>query len=290
MYNPSSMPEIPWAGAARIGFFAGILAVMALWELAAPKRAVTADRARRWPANIGVSALNAAVFYAAVPVPPILLAAVMRGRGMGLFNMTEANPVIALVGSLILLDFIIYLQHLMFHAVPLFWRLHMAHHSDLHIDATTGLRFHPLEILLSLVIKLAAVILIGPPPEAVLIFEIILNGTSMFNHGNVRIPGGLDRLLRLVVVTPDMHRVHHSVAIRETNSNFGFNLPWWDRILGTYRDQPAAGHGDMIIGISGRREPAGFLTLIRLPFTGDPGRYPIGGHGGDPGAGRPITR
>ena len=183
----------------------------------------------------------------------------------------------AAVASVLLLDLTIYLQHVMFHAVPAFWRLHRMHHADLEFDVTTGLRFHPLEILLSMVIKLAAVAVLGPPPVAVLVFEVLLNGTSMFNHGNLRLPASLDRVLRLILVTPDMHRVHHSVLPHETNSNFGFNLPWWDRLLGTYRSQPAAGHAGMTIGIEQFRSP-GELRLDRMlvqPFRGPASGYPI---------------
>jgi sterol desaturase/sphingolipid hydroxylase (fatty acid hydroxylase superfamily) len=169
----------------------------------------------------------------------------------------------------------------MFHAVPLTWRAHMMHHADLGFDVTTGLRFHPIEIVLSMGIKMGAVVLFGPPVLAVLIFEVLLNATSMFNHGNVRIPRGVDRILRLFVVTPDMHRVHHSVRISETNSNFGFNFPWWDRLLGTYRAQPAAGHEGMTIGLSHYREnkAIAFHWMLGLPFFGDVGKYPINRHG-----------
>ncbi len=175
----------------------------------------------------------------------------------------------------------------MFHTVPVLWRLHMMHHADLDFDVTTGLRFHPMEILLSMVIKLSAVVLIGPPGLAVLIFEILLNATSMFNHGNIRLPLSIDGKLRLFVVTPDMHRVHHSVTIRETNSNFGFNLPWWDRLLGTYRDQPTAGHTGMTIGLSQFRDGKR-LTLpwmLAPPFIGKPGEYAINRRGREPGSG-----
>ena len=166
--------------------------------------------------------------------------------------------------------------HVMFHTVPLLWRFHMMHHADLDIDVTTGLRFHPIEMILSMGIKLSTVALIGPPALAVLIFEILLNGSSMFNHGNVHLPKIIDWIFRLVVVTPDMHRVHHSVTIRETNSNFGFNFPWWDRLLGTYRDQPAAGHEGMTLGLSLYRDPERLTLprLLSLPFIGQTGRYP----------------
>jgi sterol desaturase/sphingolipid hydroxylase (fatty acid hydroxylase superfamily) len=192
--------------------------------------------------------------------------------------------VAAIIIGILFLDMVIYLQHLMFHAVPLLWRLHMVHHADLDIDVTTGLRFHPIEILISMGIKVAAVAVIGPPMTAVLIFEVILNGTAMFNHGNVSMPGALDRVVRLFVVTPDMHRVHHSVTIRETNSNFGFNFPWWDRIFGTYRAQPVAGHKGMTIGLAQFRDPRKLtlLHLLVLPFTGYPGSYAINKSGMEP--------
>jgi len=190
----------------------------------------------------------------------------------------------AVIIGILFLDMVIYLQHLMFHAVPLLWRLHMVHHADLDIDVTTGLRFHPIEIFISMGIKVAAVAVIGPPVIAVLAFEVLLNGTAMFNHGNVHMPGGLDRVLRLFVVTPDMHRVHHSVTIRETNSNFGFNFPWWDRIFGTYRAQPVAGHKGMTIGLAQFRDPKRLtlLHLLVLPFTGYPGSYAINKSGMEP--------
>jgi sterol desaturase/sphingolipid hydroxylase (fatty acid hydroxylase superfamily) len=165
----------------------------------------------------------------------------------------------------------------MFHAVPLFWRLHMVHHSDMDYDVTTGIRFHPIEIILSMGIKIAVVLLIGPLPLAIPIFEILLNGTSMFNHGNVRFSQRIDSLLRLLVVTPEMHRVHHSTIRWETNSNLGFSFPWWDRLFGTYRGQPAKGHLEMTIGLDQYKEP-GKLTLpwlIGLPFIGKLGKYPM---------------
>jgi sterol desaturase/sphingolipid hydroxylase (fatty acid hydroxylase superfamily) len=201
-----------------------------------------------------------------------------------LFNAIEVPGALAVIATVVALDLIIYLQHVMVHAVPALWRLHRMHHADLDFDVTTGARFHPIEIVLSMVIKLAAVVVLGAPPVAVVIFEVVLNATAMFNHGNLRLPAGVDRVLRLIVVTPDMHRVHHSVDPAETNSNFGFNLPWWDRLLGTYRAQPAAGHEGMTIGIEQFRE-AGDLRLDRMliqPFRGRPGNYPIN-RGGDSG-------
>src|SRR5262249_16990889 len=183
----------------------------------------------------------------------------------------------AVVTSVVLLDLGIYLQHVMFHAVPALWRVHRMHHADLEFDVTTGVRFHPIEIGLSMLIKFALVAVLGAPALGVFIFEFLLNATSMFNHGNVRIPIPVDHYLRWLVVTPDMHRVHHSIVVGETNSNFGFNLPWWDRLLGTYRDQPAAGHEGMTIGIEQFREPRE-LWLDRMllqPFRGPAGVYAI---------------
>ena len=200
-----------------------------------------------------------------------------EARRWGLFNNLGLPPYVSIPAAFVLFDFAIYLQHVMFHAVPLLWRIHRMHHADLDFDVSTGVRFHPFEILLSFALKLGVVAALGPPAVAVLIFEIALNGTSMFNHSNWRIPDRIDAALRTLLVTPDMHRVHHSVAVGETNSNFGFNLPWWDRILGTYRAQPAAGHEQMIIGIDSFREPAE-LRLDRMlaqPFRSGVGNYPI---------------
>jgi sterol desaturase/sphingolipid hydroxylase (fatty acid hydroxylase superfamily) len=175
----------------------------------------------------------------------------------------------SLIIGVLALDFVIYLQHRMFHVVPLFWRVHMVHHTDQDIDVTTAVRFHPLEIILSLLIKFAAVAAIGAPPLSVLIFEIMLNGAAMFNHGNVRIPLFFDRIIRMVLVTPDMHRVHHSVIARETNSNYGFSFPWWDRMLGTYKAQPQEGHDQMKIGLNGYHDDRSLKlsALLTMPFS-----------------------
>jgi sterol desaturase/sphingolipid hydroxylase (fatty acid hydroxylase superfamily) len=180
--------------------------------------------------------------------------------------------------AVIAMDFVIWLQHVMVHAVPALWRLHKVHHADLDYDLTTGARFHPIEIGLSMLVKFATIAVLGPPVLAVVIFETLLNATAMFNHGNIRLPAGVDRVLRWFVVTPDMHRVHHSVEDDETNSNFGFNLPWWDRLFGTYRAQPRAGHEQMTIGIHGRRdahEVARLPGMLMLPFRGEVQGYAI---------------
>jgi len=263
--------------AIRLGCFFGVLVAMAVWELAAPRRALSQSKALRWYANLGIVALNTILIRAAFPMAPVAVAVVAQERGWGLLNVVGAPSWAAAIAAVLILDMAIYLQHVMFHAVPALWRLHRMHHADLDFDVTTGARFHPFEIMLSVAIKMGVIILVGAPAVAVLIFEVLLNATSMFNHSNVMLPLGLDRVLRWVVVTPDMHRVHHSIAPYETNSNFGFNLPWWDRLLGTYRDQPETGHREMAIGIDLFRDPAQ-LHLHRMlvqPFLEEAGNYPI---------------
>jgi sterol desaturase/sphingolipid hydroxylase (fatty acid hydroxylase superfamily) len=270
--------------AIRLSFFFGIFALMAIWELVAPRRSLATSKTLRWFSNLGITFLNPAVVHLVSPIMPVGMALLAQKSGWGLLNNFALPYWLEIAVGVIVLDLIIYIQHVMFHAVPILWRLHMMHHADLDFDVTTGLRFHPIEIILSMAIKLSIVVLIGSPPLAVLVFEILLNATSMFNHGNIRLPSSIDRKLRLLLVTPDMHRVHHSVTIRETNSNFGFNLPWWDRLLGTYRDQPAAGHEGMTIGLSQFRD-AKRLTLpwmLALPFIGKPGEYAISRRGKEP--------
>ena len=266
-----------YESAIRLGFFLGILALVALWELAMPRRVLTQPRRLRWSGNLGIVALNTVVVRLLVPVAPVTLAVMAESRGWGILNQVALPAWLAVVLSIVVLDLVIYMQHVMFHAVPAFWRLHRMHHADLDFDVTTGARFHPVEIVLSVLIKLAAVIVIGPPAVAVVAFEVLLNGTSMFNHGNVRLPAVLDRVLRWLVVTPDMHRVHHSDIPAETNSNFGFNLPWWDRLFGTYRAQPRLGHEEMTIGLDTFRESTD-LHLHRMlvqPFRRGAGEYAI---------------
>ncbi len=250
-------------------FFLGGLVLFAGMEIILPVRSRVEKRRHRWFRNIVLTGFNTFILRLLLPVLPVSLALLAVERGWGILNILEIHPIPAFIIAIITLDLVIYLQHLMFHAIPLLWRIHAVHHTDLDIDATTGLRFHPFEIIISLCIKLGAVLLLGPPALAVIIFEIILNFTAMFNHGNIRLPLLVDNLLRKIIVTPDMHRVHHSVRIVETNSNFGFNLSWWDYLLGTYRDQPAKGHQEMAIGISGYRYPENvrLLPLLLLPFT-----------------------
>ncbi len=262
----------------RLTAFAGVLAAMALWEFLAPRRHQTIGRSRRWPSNLGIVVLDTLFVRLIFPVAAVGVALVVETRGWGLFQSFEFSYGLAVIASVIVLDLAIYLQHVLFHAVPALWRLHRMHHADLEFDFTTGVRFHPIEILLSMVIKFVVIAALGAPAVAVLIFEVILNATSIFNHGNVRLPEPWDRVLRWILVTPEMHRVHHSIVARETNSNFGFNLPWWDRMFGTYRAQPAAGHEGMTIGISQFRDPRE-LRLDRMlmqPFRDDARDYPLG--------------
>jgi sterol desaturase/sphingolipid hydroxylase (fatty acid hydroxylase superfamily) len=268
----------------RLSMFGGVFVVMAVWEVLAPRRVPAIGRGWRWPNNLGVVVLDALLLRILLPTTAVGLALIAQARGFGLFNMTAQRIWVSIVASVILLDLAIYLQHVLFHAVPALWRLHRMHHADLDIDVSTGLRFHPIEILLSMAIKLTVVAALGAPALAVLIFEVLLNATSMFNHGNVRIPPGIDRALRWLVVTPDMHRVHHSILSRETNSNFGFNLPWWDRLFGTYRAQPAAGHEAMTIGIEQFRDSRelGLDRMLLQPFYDGAGPYPLGRREGGP--------
>jgi len=259
----------------RLTIFLALFVAMAVWESRRPRLALAQPRQRRWPVNLGITILDMVLVRFTVGAAAVATAQAAAAHGWGLFHWLALPGWLAFVASWAILDFAIYLQHIMFHAVPVLWRLHMVHHADLGFDVTTGLRFHPVEIFLSLAIKVAVVAAIGPPAGAVILFEILLNGGSLFNHGNVAIPAGVDRWLRRLVVTPDMHRVHHSVVVAETNSNFGFSVSWWDRLCGTYRAQPAAGHEQMQIGIATERDPGrlGFLGCLLLPATGDPGRY-----------------
>jgi sterol desaturase/sphingolipid hydroxylase (fatty acid hydroxylase superfamily) len=262
----------------RLICFASVFAVMAFWEIVAPRRSLTVGKPLRWTSNLGLVAINTAVVRVALPTGAVGMADFAFDRGWGIFNNALLPAWLAVILAVILLDLAIYLQHVMFHAVPILWRLHMVHHADLEFDVTTGLRFHTIEIVLSMGIKLAVIVLLGAPALAVLLFEVCLNATSMFNHANARLPRSLDRLLRLFLVTPDMHRVHHSDVPQETNSNFGFNLPWWDFLFGTYRDQPAAGHEGITIGLSQFRDEHQIDRLpgmLALPFVGDPGNYPV---------------
>jgi sterol desaturase/sphingolipid hydroxylase (fatty acid hydroxylase superfamily) len=261
----------------RLSAFFGVFALMAVWEALAPRRPRLLPRRVRWLHNLALVVLNSMILRVLFPLAAVGFALLAAERGWGLLNAFRVPPWWTFALSVIALDLAIYLQHVMFHALPALWRLHRVHHADLEFDVTTGLRFHPIEILLSMGIKLAVVAALGPPAAAVLVFEVLLNASSMFNHGNVRIPPGVDRILRWIVVTPDMHRVHHSIHPSETNSNFGFNLPWWDRLLGTYRAQPKEGHEDMTIGIEQFRTPRDICLdrMLIQPVRGPASGYPI---------------
>lgn len=263
----------------RLAAFLGVLFAMVLWELAAPRRRRDIPRVIRWSNNLALVVLDTLVLRFTFPILAVGLALIATDKGWGLFNILELPLWVAVIASILILDLAIYLQHVLFHAVPGLWRLHRMHHADQDFDATTGLRFHPVEIILSMAIKLAVVGALGAPAIAVLLFEVILNATALFNHSNIRLPLGVDRWLRLFLVTPDMHRVHHSVDPRETNANYGFSVPWWDRLLGTYVAQPAKGHEGMQIGIEQFRTPRD-QWLDRMLIQ--PLRGPASGYALDP--------
>lgn len=259
----------------RFGLFLGFFIMLAIAETFAPRRELLVPKGKRWLANLGILFINSVLVRVIAPAAAIGVALFTEQRGIGLLYSVEWPLLLKITIAVIALDLAIYLQHVMFHAVPLLWRLHRVHHADLDFDVTTGVRFHPVEILLSLGIKAAVIFVIGAPVVAVLLFEVLLNLTAMFNHSNIRVPVALDAVMRLFVVTPDMHRVHHSLECDETNTNFGFNLPWWDRLFGTYRGQPRLGHEGMIIGtpaFSDEKQCATLGGILRMPFvqrTGD---------------------
>lgn len=254
---------LTYEGLIRLLFFLGIFLLMALWEIFAPRRKLNTSKKVRWYSNLGMVFIDTLAVRFLLPIQAVTTALLIEDQGWGVLHNLSLPYWMAFVIGVLVLDFAIYLQHAMFHFIPTFWRLHRVHHTDLDFDVTTGVRFHPVEILLSMAIKMGVVASWGISALAVVIFEILLNAASLFNHGNVRFPRWIDRLVRLFVVTPEMHRVHHSVLIKEYNRNFGFNLPWWDRLLGTYRDQPQAGHEGMTIGLGPFRDENS-LTLLRL--------------------------
>jgi len=262
----------------RLSFFLGVFAIMAIWEVIAPRRVLTVSKIMRWSNNLALVFLNTLVLRLLFPAAAVGVAVFASEQGWGLFNYYHVLPVLAVMVSVVVMDLVIYLQHVMVHAVPLLWRLHRVHHADLDIDVTTGARFHPIEIILSMLIKFATIFLLGPPVVAVVIFEVMLNATAMFNHGNVSLSPTVEKYLRLFLVTPDMHRVHHSVEVDETNSNFGFSLPWWDRLFGTYRAQPKKGHMAMSIGIQSFvqvKQVSWLSGMLMMPFIGKVTDYAI---------------
>ena len=262
----------------RLSFFFGVFAIMALWEVVAPRRALTVSKTIRWVNNLGLVFFNSLILRLLFPAAAVGVAAFAESHGWGLLNYYRLPTIASVPIAVVAMDFIIYLQHVMVHAVPLLWRFHRVHHADLNYDVTTGSRFHTVEIILSMLIKLATIIVLGAPVVAVVNFEVVLNVLAMFNHANIGLPKPVDTFLRWFVVTPDMHRVHHSVEDDETNSNFGFNLTWWDRLFGTYREQPRGGQSGFTIGIHKFRDvkQTNWITgMLILPFKGRVSEYAI---------------
>ena len=259
----------------RLIAFLSILTTVILWEIVAPRRRLTQSIRKRWLNNISLVAANSLMVRLLLPMGTAGIALWAEQKQLGIFHYLHLPTTLSIILSIILLDLIIYWQHRLFHRIPLLWRLHQVHHADQDIDVTTGLRFHPIEILISMLIKLTAIALLGAPVMAVILFEAILNGMAMFNHGNIRISSKLDNILRLFVVTPDMHRVHHSVLIQETNSNYGFNISLWDRLFHSYRAQPEAGHSKMQIGLKelDNQPTHSILWMLQLPFIYNGGQY-----------------
>jgi sterol desaturase/sphingolipid hydroxylase (fatty acid hydroxylase superfamily) len=257
----------------RFSVFAGVLLVMALIELALPRRKLGAPKARRWLTNFSIVAIDTLIVrlmgMLAVPLVAVATAIYAEQHGLGLFNVLQWPGLLEFLLALLILDLAIWFQHYVSHKIPLFWRLHKVHHADVDIDVSTAIRFHPIEIALSMLWKIVLVLVFGPSAIAVVVFEVILNGCAIFNHANIALPAWLDRLLRLVIVTPDMHRVHHSVLRHEHDSNFGFNLSVWDRIFGTYTDQPEKGHDGMTVGLSEHQTPGPtrLFWSLALPFV-----------------------
>lgn len=226
-----------------------MLGVISVWELLSPRRNLTQKKLSRWLPNLGLVVFNTVLLRFILPVSAVGFALTAQDNNWGLFNHANISLPWAIVISLVVLDFTIYLQHVSFHFIPVFWRFHKMHHADLDVDVTTGVRFHPVEILISMGIKFAVIAILGAPAVAVLIFEVVLNAMSMFTHGNVYMLTRLDHYLRWFVVSPDMHRIHHSIYVDETNSNYGFHLSLWDRLFQTYKEQPKDGHLNMVIGL-----------------------------------------
>ncbi|MGH1469818.1 MAG: sterol desaturase family protein [Cellvibrionaceae bacterium] len=254
----------------RLSFFFGIFFTMALWEIAKPCRELSISKSTRWISNLGLVVLNSLVLRLVFPVAATGFAIFIADQGWGIFNNLSFPIVLEIILSLIILDCAIYWQHVIFHYSPFFWNFHKVHHADLDYDVTTGSRFHTIEIIFSMCIKFLAIAILGPSVVAVILFEVILNGMAMFNHSNISLPKKLDYILRFFVVTPDMHRVHHSVVPDELNSNFGFNLAWWDKIFKTYRKETRAGNTDMTIGLNEYRDKKIASTLwnmLKIPFN-----------------------
>jgi len=263
-------------GLIRLSVFGGVLMLMLILETLFPRKTRTQNRLRHISTNLGIAVLYTilmrAIFLVVAVAAAVGVAVFAAENGWGVLNMFDMPIWAHILISAFLLDMAVYWQHVASHKIPMIWAFHKMHHADRDIDATTGIRFHPVEIILSMAYKMVIVLILGPHVVGVILFEIILNGSAMFNHANFRLPLWLDKIVRLLFVTPDMHRVHHSVIGRETNSNYGFNLSVWDRIFGSYIDQPAKGHADMTIGLSEYQtdKPSHLLWCLALPFTKKP--------------------
>jgi len=259
----------------RVGSYLSVLGIMATWEVLAPRRKLTASKLCRWGGNLTIVVLNTLIARLLFSGGVVAVAAMAQERGWGLLNWIEGPAWLEVGLAVVTLDFIIYCQHQVFHLVPILWRFHMMHHSDLDLDVSSGVRFHPVEMVISLMVKSAAVMALGVAPLAVVAFEIVLNATALFSHSNVKIPLRVEPFLRWFVVTPDMHRIHHSVDPRETNSNYGFNVPWWDRLFGTYCAEPELGQLGMKIGLEHLGPPVclNLFMMLRFPFVATLGRY-----------------
>lgn len=256
-------------GVFRLSIFLGLFVVMAGWELTAPKRRLTLSKGRRWMTNGLITALDLLVVRVLLMTIGAVGAWDAAQEGWGLFNWLDWPVWIEVIIAIVVLDLVIYWQHVISHRVPALWRIHRVHHSDRDLDVTTAVRFHPIEIALSMLLKLGVIYLLGAAAVAVILFEALLNGAAMFNHSNIRLPDRIERMTRLFLVTPDMHRVHHSTDPRETDANFGFSVPWWDRLFGTYIAQPVKGHDGMTIGLDEYQDdkPAKLGWSLRLPFS-----------------------
>jgi len=262
--------------AIRLGSFLGVFVLLALWEALAPRRAPDASKVIRWSNNAALVIANMLLIRLLFPLAAVGLAVFVEERGTGVFNMFPVPYVVAVVVSLLAFDLAVYLIHLAFHTAPVLWRMHRVHHADVDVDVATAVRFHPIQMVLSAAVKLAVILVLGPPVLAVLLFETLFQALLLFNHTNVRIAPAVERVLRWFIVTPDMHRVHHSIHPAETNSNFGFALPWWDRLFGTYRAEPAMGHERMALGIDSFRTERDFWLdrMLLNPFL-DQGKAPL---------------
>jgi sterol desaturase/sphingolipid hydroxylase (fatty acid hydroxylase superfamily) len=259
----------------RLYCFFAVFVLMAFWEQKASRRKEKIPRVLRWPNNLGLGFLNHIFIRVLFPGAALWTANLALQKGFGLFHWVEVPPTFSICLTVVLLDWVLYYQHRAFHAIPLLWKMHRMHHTDLEVDVTTGARFHTFETIVSLIIRSVAILVLGAPLAGVLLFELILNAAILINHSNIRIPALLEKWLRLVLVTPDMHRIHHSTIPTETNSNFGFIFSFWDRLLGTYRPQPQDGQEKMKLGLEFLHDSKylALWELLKIPFLDDDGHF-----------------